>query len=265
VDELAAALAFDRGLRARAAQETIELPEGLVVLHEQLRSMRYLNSLILDAPLPESFGPDEVAGLADVRLGHLHHRHVVVDDGPAAERLAPELQRRGWTVERTLYMRWTGDADTYAGADLAREISDDELRALQHAIYREDRGGHSAVGEALTATLIAGQDAIRASTRARCFGAGIGGAVSASCTLFFERPAGEGGIAMIDEVGTLTAHRRQGLGRAVVAAALAAAREAGCAPILVPADAEDWPRGLYERMGFEPLGAQVAFTFIPGG
>lgn len=265
MDELAAALAFDRGLRARAAQRTIELPEGLVVLHEQLRSMRYLNALILDAPLPEYFGADEVAGLADVRLGHLNHRSVVVDDAPAAEQLAPELQRRGWTVERTLFMRWRGEGDTGAGSDLAREISEDELRALQRAIYREDRDGHSAVAEALSATLIAGQDAIRAATRARCFGAGTGGAVTASCTLFFERPEGEGGLALIDEVGTLKAHRRRGFGRAVVAAALEAARRARCAPILIPADAEDWPRGLYERMGFEPLGTQVTFTLIAGG
>jgi hypothetical protein len=111
VDELAAALAFDRGLRARAARETIELPEGLVVLHEELPRLRYLNALILDAPLPASFGAGSLAGLADVRLGHLRHRHVVVDDGPAAERLAPALLRDGWSMERTLYMSWRREPD----------------------------------------------------------------------------------------------------------------------------------------------------------
>ncbi len=265
MDDLAAALAFDRGLRARAAQQTIELPEGLVVLHEPLRSMRYLNALILDAPLPESFGPDEVAGLADVRLGHLTYRSVVLDDAPAAERLVPELQRRGWTVERTLFMRWRSAAETGIPVHLAREISEHELRTLQREIHREDQGGASAVAEALSATLIAGQDAIRATTRARCFGAGAAGAVSASCTLFFDRPAGEGGLALIDEVGTLRAQRRRGFGRAVVAAALEAARREGCDPIFIPADAEDWPRGMYERMGFEPLGTQVTLTLTPGG
>ncbi len=264
MDELAAALAFDRGLRARAAQQTIELPEGLVVLHEQLRSMRHLNALILDAPLPEYLGAEEVVGLADVRLGHLSHRSVVVDDAPAAEQLAPELQRRGWTVERTLFMRWRPQGDSGASSEPAREISAAELRALQREIHREDTGGAGAVGEALSATLIAGQDAIRATTRARCFGAGPAGAITASCTLFFDRPEGEGGLALIDEVGTLTAHRRRGFGRAVVAAALEAARREDCDPIVIPADAEDWPRGLYERMGFEPIGTQVTFTLHPG-
>ena len=265
MDELAAALAFDRGLRARAAQETIELPEGLVVLHEPLRSMRYLNALILDAPLPEAFGPDEVTGLADVRLGHLPYRSVVVDDAAAAERLAPELQRHGWTVERTLFMRWRPDAEIGISADLAREISDDELRMLQREIHREEHAGASAVAEALSATLIAGQDAMRVTTRARCFGAGAEGELSASCTLFFDRPEGEGGLALIDEVGTLSTQRRRGFGRAVVAAALEAARREGCAPIFLPADVEDWPRGMYERMGFEPLGTQVTFTLHPDG
>jgi GNAT superfamily N-acetyltransferase len=263
VDELAAALAFDRGLRARAARETIELPEGLVVLHEELPRLRYLNALILDAPLPASFGAGSLAGLADVRLGHLRHRHVVVDDGPAAERLAPALLRDGWSMERTLYMSWRREPDRPPRPGVGREISEPKIRKLQAEIYGEDSESASPVAAALIATLVAGQDAVRASTTALCFGAGEGDAMSASCTLFLERADGHGGIAMVDEVGTLIAHRRRGLGRAVVAAALEAARRMRCAPILVPADADDWPRKLYQRMGFEPLGMQVSFTLTP--
>jgi len=188
---------------------------------------------------------------------------VVVDDGPAAERLAPALLRDGWSMERTLYMSWRREPDRPPRPGVGREISEPEIRKLQAEIYGEDSESASPVAAALIATLVAGQDAVRASTTALCFGAGEGDAMSASCTLFLERADGHGGIAMVDEVGTLIAHRRRGLGRAVVAAALEAARRMRCAPILVPADADDWPRKLYQRMGFEPLGRQVSFTLTP--
>jgi hypothetical protein len=45
-----------------------------------------------------------------------------------------------------------------------------------------------------------------------------------------------------------------------VLAALASALTARCHPIVVPADADDWPQLMYGRLGFEPVGMQVSFT-----
>jgi mycothiol synthase len=70
---------------------------------------------------------------------------------------------------------------------------------------------------------------------------------------------------MIDEVGTLMTARGRGLARAVVSAAIDAAIGEGCDPIFVPADADDWPQLLYAKLGFEPLGTQVAFTLRQAG
>jgi GNAT superfamily N-acetyltransferase len=72
-------------------------------------------------------------------------------------------------------------------------------------------------------------------------------------------------VALIDNVGTLQAQRRRGLARAVVTAAIEHARAEGCDPIVIPADADDWPKDLYARIGFVPLGVQVSFTLARAG
>jgi GNAT superfamily N-acetyltransferase len=116
------------------------------------------------------------------------------------------------------------------------------------------------VAQSLAETLIAGQAALRSGTHAVGFAAGDDARLVSSCTLFLQRAAGCGGIGLIDEVGTLTAARGRGFARAVVWAAVQAAREWGCDEVVIPADADDWPRQLYERMGFDPIGTQVSFV-----
>jgi predicted GNAT family acetyltransferase len=69
---------------------------------------------------------------------------------------------------------------------------------------------------------------------------------------------------MIDEVATLRPHRERGHGRAAIVAALAVALDAGRDPIVVPADADDWPQLLYAKLGFEPIGRQLSFTLTVG-
>lgn len=260
-DPLLSARAFDRAVRARGATRTIALEHGLVVLHDDLPMLHHLNALLLDSPLAPGFDAAAVDQLAERHLGHLGHRHVVLDDTSAAERLDPQLQGQGWTRARSLYMVWRREPDQTPRPGLARELSEEQARSVQRAMIAEEAPAGpagSAVTEALVAQLVAGQQAVRAGTRSRCFGAVQDAVVAASCTLFLEREAG--GIGMIEEVGTLTAHRRRGLARAVVCAALDAARGQGCDPIIVPVDEDDWPQLLYAKLGFEPLGGQVAFT-----
>jgi hypothetical protein len=254
VDELRAALAFDRAVRIGGARRTIELDRGLVVLHDHLPTLPYLNALLLDAPLERDITPPALERLADEQLGHLGHRHLVLDDAPAAERLAPVLQARGWSRQRTLFMVWRGEPP--AIDPRGREITEPELRRLQRRLFAEERGRPDPVKDTLIDALVAGQDAVRAGTAARCFGAGDDGGLSSSCTLFL----GTGGVAMIDEVGTLTTERGRGLGRAVVTAAIAAALRDCATLIVVPTDADDWPQLMYARLGFEPAGLQVAVT-----
>jgi predicted GNAT family acetyltransferase len=63
-----------------------------------------------------------------------------------------------------------------------------------------------------------------------------------------------GAEAQVEDVVCLAEHRGRGYGRAVVAAATRTALDEGAELLFIVADAEDWPRGLYERLGYAPAG-----------
>jgi len=86
----------------------------------------------------------------------------------------------------------------------------------------------------------------------------VDGAPGSACDLYLD-----GGVAQIENVVTLEEHR--GLGRAVVLAALAEARAAGCDVVFLQAEADDWPKDLYARLGFEPIGHTSVFLRKPSG
>jgi GNAT superfamily N-acetyltransferase len=256
VDTLATALAFDRSLRVRGASRTVALAEGMVVLHDDLRDVYHLNSIVLDAPLPPGLDAEGIIDLAERWLAHLRHRHVVLDDAAAADRVAPTFMRAGWSIQRTLFMALAADADRPAHPRLAREVDRATLRDLEVRLAGEDPpfGADASFAE----RLVRAMDVLRDATRTRCLAAGENGALASACTLFIEHD--HGGTALLDNVGTLRAHRHRGLARAVVTAAIELAQAEGCEPIVIPADADDWPKELYTRLGFVPLGVQVAFT-----
>jgi GNAT superfamily N-acetyltransferase len=261
-DRIARALAFDRGVRRRGARRVIELAEGVVVRDDELPALHHLNALLLDAPLAEALrDPSSLARFADQHLDGLGYRHVVLDDIGAADMLAPALLESGWTPQRIVFMHRARARDRAPRAGLTRRLDDDEARALQLAITAEeaprDDGVGGAVAAALVRQLVAGQEAMRGGTTSIVFGAGEHGVLASSCTLFV---CGPGQIAMIEEVGTLTAHRERGLARAVLGAAVDEAQRLGCEEIIVPTEEDDWPQLLYLKLGFEPLARQVWFT-----
>jgi GNAT superfamily N-acetyltransferase len=257
VDELLhRVLAFDRGIRVRAAERVLEIPEGLVVRHDGLPNLYHLNAVLCDRGVAD---PSAVIRIADKHLGDVAHRHVVFDDAELAERLAPELLAAGWGRQRVVFMHWANQPEAKPRTATAGPIDDQTARALQLALLSEEAPRNApdgTVASALAGLLVAGQEAVRAGTRSIVFAAADrGGELASMGTLFLHD-----GSAMIDEVGTLKAHRDRGLARAVVTAALDRARAEDADPIVVPADADDWPQLMYASLGFSPLGSQVSFT-----
>lgn len=260
-ERLAAALELDRRLTLAAATDVADLPRGWEVRHRALARVYHLNALLLPAPLPADVGAPELVALAEGRQADLEHRRLVLDDADAAERLAPALIAAGWERDRTLYMALRSDPAAALDDPRARRLSEAELHAAQLAtLAEEDYGPHTFPG--LAHRLADAQAALRAGTPAVGFGAGagVGELIASTCTLYCDEKVAGRPMALIDTVGTLRAHRQQGLARAVVSAAVRAAGEWGAGLIVVPADADDWPQLLYASLGFAPLGRQVTLT-----
>ena len=78
------------------------------------------------------------------------------------------------------------------------------------------------------------------------------------CTLY-----SDGAIAQVEDVATPRGAPRAGTGRAVVQAAVAAARLAGHEVVFVVADDADWPKHMYRRIGFEPIGRALNLVREP--
>ena len=95
--------------------------------------------------------------------------------------------------------------------------------------------------------------------RARFFGVVVDGEVVSYADLYQD-----GADAQVEDVGTLDEHRGRGYARTVVLAAIEAARREGAEFVFLVADANDWPKELYGRLGFDTVGNYTKF-FVPGG
>lgn len=62
-------------------------------------------------------------------------------------------------------------------------------------------------------------------------------------------------VAQVEDVVCLAEHRGHGHGRAVVTAATRAALQDDPAMVFIVADADDWPRDLYGRIGYDHIGS----------
>ena len=130
-------------------------------------------------------------------------------------------------------------------------MSFDGARALIERAYREDPDLPSEV----TAPFTQQHRKFELVIGARFFVAHVDGMQAGHCELFVD-----GAAALVENVGTLERFRNKGVARSVVLHALEAAREAGAIRTFIVADEEDWPKELYHRLGFDPLGVDVPFT-----
>ena len=73
------------------------------------------------------------------------------------------------------------------------------------------------------------------------------------------------GIAQVESVDTLEEFRGRGVARNIVLRAASEGRAAGAEMVFIEADADDWPKQLYERLGFEHVGAYRGFLKAPLG
>ena len=185
-----------------------------------------------------------------------HERRLIfVPDPEIGERLAPWFERKGWRVDRHVVMVQLREPEREADRSLVREIGEQELRPARKRVLC---GQPWATDEVLE-QIFAAKRMIGERVRARFFGAVVDGEVVSYSDLYQD-----GADAQVEDVGTLPGHRDRGYASAVVLAAIEAARRDGADFVFLVADANDWPKELYRRLGFDTVGNYTKF-FLPGG
>jgi N-acetylglutamate synthase-like GNAT family acetyltransferase len=235
---------------------------------------------------------EEIVRIADEVLGGegFAHRTICLLDEADGKRVAEAVESDaaswpGWEVERTRYMAWReadagggeravdgGDAGAAGGersvgdgaesggaADgrtdggsaqvVAREVEFDEAEPLRRASTAELTPRTGPDFEAVVDQLVALDRRYAERAGDRWFVAPAQGEPASACRLFRAD-----GIAQVEDVATLEAQRERGYAKAIVLAAVAAAREAGDETVFLTADAADWPQLMYAKLGFETVG-----------
>lgn len=249
----AESLRFEDTICAARCDRAEPFELGVAILTPSLPLVHDLNFLRVHEPAAPVTGPALVAA-AERLLGGAGLRFRCASlagaGGPAA---AEALAAAGWEPAELVTMALRRAPDRPApDRPRAETVALEDLRELSAALLRELEPPNGELVEQIGAA----ERRLLDATDAQFLGVrGPGGRVVAACHLY-----SDGRIAQIEDVATLPAHRRQGAARAVVSAAIAAARSAGHELIFIVAAAGDWPREFYGRMGFDPIGTRTKWT-----
>jgi ribosomal protein S18 acetylase RimI-like enzyme len=253
---LARVQAFDRGLRERAAPRRVTHDFGTAILCPGLPRVWDLNVAFLDVELERGDADSLIAEVEGLQSeAGLRHRRVLVGDEVTAERLLPRFVEREWTHSWWAFMVHEGSPCEAVDPNLAAEVDSDVVREVEGRALAEDDFVRDA---GLVPQLLAGRDRLSAGTPARFFAGTRDGEPVSVCTLY-----SDGTVAQLEDVATLAEHRGHGCGRAVVQAALHAAQAAAHEVVFVVADDGDWPKMMYRRLGFEPIGRALNLVREP--
>jgi hypothetical protein len=198
---------------------------------------------------------EQAAAVADKVLGGLGMTHRAVApavQGSAAE-LEPGFRALGWDMEHGVYMLLREEPDRPSSVEV-EQMDIDGVRDLRRKLIGEMDEGDPKTTEQLLELDLRVSEALRD----RWFTARVDGEPAGCCRLMQAQ-----GIGQVEDVGTLTPARNKGVARAVVLAAAAASVADGDELTFIGALADDWPRQLYERLGFETVGSWKYFRLKP--
>ena len=169
-------------------------------------------------------------------------------------KLEPQFRDLGWNVRRHIWMAQLRQPERTPDLSLVEEVGEDELRPGRTAeILRYPWGTDEVARQLLDAKLLIAK---RAETR--FFGVRVDGEIVSWTDLYVAQ-----GVGQVEDVTTKAEHRGKGYASAVVLRAAAEARTAGADLVFLVADADDWPKELYRRLGFDTIGRLTKF-FLTG-
>lgn len=246
----AAASGFERGYYARAASTARSHPLGLNLSDPAVPRAHVLNMLWVTVA---SAAPRAVLEALEETQGHLAHRKAEVSVDRLGAELAPAMRDAGYSATRLAWMALRRPLDRRSLVGMARETDAPPHAAVEAATTEECPLTRPIV---VARQLALARARLRAAVRTRFFVGRSEGVDASHATLLTD-----GVVAQLEDVATLAAFRGRGLARAVCSTAVLAAPTG--ALVFVVAEADDWPRQLYGKLGFDAVGTSWAFVRDP--
>jgi RimJ/RimL family protein N-acetyltransferase len=239
--------AFRAALQDAAAEQRVPAAHGVGLFAPSLREVYDMNYVRAEQPAPA----DELIADAERLMEDYFHRRVVIERAGGS---APTgFRARGWTVVPHLIMARRREPDRRVDTSMVREVPFGELTAARREVTVDEPWGDDEISSLL-------DDAKQLIVRAiptRFFAAFADGEIAAYCEV-----RSNGSVAQIEDVNTLRRFRGRGLGRAVVQHALEEAERSNDV-VFLEALADDWPRELYAKLGFDVVGERHFNTLFP--
>jgi GNAT superfamily N-acetyltransferase len=260
---LARAFAFERAMHS-AIGRTITGAWGQAFLSPDLDRC-YDRNVLWAVDDAGGLSAAELDGHAERLLGghDLPHRRLLLEP-PARARLHHGLVARGYDASRHLFQLHAGPAatpDAVPGVEVV-EVSIDAILAANDRYLQTDRDTPYGRDARTRRHLIEHHRTYGpAGAQERRFAVREGDDVVAWARLWTR-----GAEAQVEDVICLAEYRGRGYGRAVVAAAARVALAKDPELLFIVADADDWPKELYARLGFAPageLGVYLRFAQMP--
>jgi ribosomal protein S18 acetylase RimI-like enzyme len=253
--ELDRALDFEEAVHAPVVERVVPFRRGHACFNDTFPHVWDLNLVRIEDPA----GADaaELAAEAERLHGEAGHGHrrVSVRGEAAGAALADGFLDLGWQAERFVYMAHrAGRGRGRPDVDVV-EVGSELVVPLREEVAR---GEPWATSEDVVRMVV---DAGRLTARvagARHFAVRTDAGLASAADLY-----ADGRTAQVEDVVTAAAHRNRGYGSAVVLRAVEEALAGGNDLVFLVADDEDWPKALYGKLGFEPIGRRWSFLKTP--
>lgn len=248
--DLERAAAFEEAVWDACAERIVPSSLGTAVFNDTLHRVWSLNVLRIENA---DASAEEMAAEAERLQGEagLLHRRVFVADSEAGRELEEPFTALGWKTDAFVFMVPGRAPNREVDLSAVVEVEREDLAPLEEAIIRETLPD---VDEETVHQIQKANRMVAEAGRARHFAVVVDGVVVSSADLY-----SDGRTAQIEDVGTLAEYRGHGYASAVVMRALDEARATGHDFVFLVADARDWPKELYRRLGFDAAGEKYAY------
>lgn len=226
---------------AAVADAARPIDGGIVVSTPSLPAVWAVNQLRVTAAL--TF--DELVELAEEQLAGFDYRHLVVEDQHAGRGLEPAFRATEWKVERDVIMVDSAAPDRSADTSIVVDAGEEEMLGVLRRWYEGDEPAPSEIDQLVAF----------GRREARTLADRLLGVRSPDGELAaISKLRSDGRTAQVEDVYTAPEARGRGFARALVTRAVELARDGGHELVFIVADDADWPKLLYERLGFRTAG-----------